>query len=254
MRRIKWLHLIFAPMLLAWLTGTAGAQTIDDLNLYTESYAPLNFEKDGQLTGITIDVMEEMLKRAGSKQTRKDIKLLPWARGYVYVQNRPNTALFAMTRTKNREQLFHWVGPITKARIVLIGKEKLTRKISSLDQLTDSRIVAVNNDVGHQLLLAQGMEPDNIQVISQPDNAVSLLAIDRVQYWAYEQIVANWYLDTIGDGSAGYSTHYVLSESDYYFAFNRNTDRRIIIELRKALESMRKDGKLDQILGKYLTK
>ena len=230
----------------------ARADPINDLRLYTENYAPLNFREEGKIQGITVDTLDEMLRRAGSSLTRDDIKLVPWARGYIYVQNQPNTLLFAMTRTEQREPLFHWIGPLTNADIVILGRDDRGLEIESLKDLQNRRIVAVNNDVGHQLLLENGLSPDAIHVVSQPHNAVGMLHLNRVQYWAYERMVALWYLSHEVESKDSYKTHYVLKQSHYYFAASRNTDPTVISRLQQALDAMRADGSLQEILDRYL--
>ncbi|RED52530.1 substrate-binding periplasmic protein [Aestuariispira insulae] len=252
MRLFQKLKRSIIATVLVWPLTANGHETIDKLSLYTEDYAPLNFIQDGRLTGISIDLMEEMLKRAGANQNRDSIKVVPWDQGYVTVQNRPNSALFAMVRAKNREQQFHWVGPIAKTSIVLIGRESNDQPLQSLDQLSGARIAAVNNDVGHQLLLEQGFDPTGIQLISSPQTAIGLLNSGEVDYWAYDQLVVSWHLNQSGNRSS-LTARYILGQGEYYFAFNKRTDRRIIVVFRQILDEMREDGSLEKILGRYMT-
>jgi len=105
------------------LFTTLNAVVLDNFVIMTEQYPPYNFEQNGLLKGIATDIMVEMFKRDGSKKTIKDIQLLPWARGYKDVQDKPNTILFAMTRSAEREKMFKWVGPISPTKIVLHAKK-----------------------------------------------------------------------------------------------------------------------------------
>lgn len=230
----------------------ATAQTLDDLQIFTENYAPLNYEEAGKIRGIATDLMVEMLHRSGSKLKRQDIQLIPWARGYNYVQNRPNTILFAMTRTEARESLFQWVGPIIDSNIVLIGKDDDRTTMLDLNQLNRDRIVAINDDVGHQLLLEAGIAPDLIQIVSQPENAVRMLQIERVRYWAYGQIVSQWYLKRLTPAENRYRVFHILKRSQQYFAISPKTDSAIAQQLQSALEALREDGSLDRIVKTYL--
>jgi polar amino acid transport system substrate-binding protein len=72
--------------LILLLCGAATAQTaeeaarqIESIQWMTEDYPPYNYtdEEDGQLKGITVDILMEMFQKAGVKLTRKDLKVLP---------------------------------------------------------------------------------------------------------------------------------------------------------------------------------
>ena len=67
-------------------------------------------------------IEDEMLKVAGSQQTRGDIAFLPWARAYNLALNNKNVLLFSTTRTEAREALFKGVGPILKSNFVLFAR------------------------------------------------------------------------------------------------------------------------------------
>ena len=164
-----------------FFSTTLFAQSIDDLVFITEDYAPLNFSKDGKVQGISVDVLVEILKVAGSKKTRKDISLQPWARGYKQALNKKNTALFAMSRTEAREELFQWVGPIIPSSIVLVAKKSRGIKIDSVKEITQySEIGVVRDDIGEQMLLELGVPKKNLYQTNSGINTAKMLQKDRV--------------------------------------------------------------------------
>jgi len=65
---------------------------LEKMDWMTEQYPPFNYidEKDGQLKGITVDILMEMFKKVGVQKTRKDIPILPWARSYNKVLRSPD--------------------------------------------------------------------------------------------------------------------------------------------------------------------
>ncbi len=111
-------------LLICLVSGSAAAASVDDIIFMTEQYPPYNLEEDNKLQGIAVDTLALMLQRAGSKQTREDIEMLPWARGYKRVLSEPNTCLFSTTRTEERENLFKWVGPIAPTQLGLSLERK----------------------------------------------------------------------------------------------------------------------------------
>jgi polar amino acid transport system substrate-binding protein len=229
------------------------AQSVDDLVLITEDYAPLNFSKDGKVQGISVDVMVEILKVTGSKKTRKDISLQPWARGYQQVQEKENTVLFAMSRTEAREELFKWVGPIIPSNIVLIAKKSRGIKINSAEDINQyNRIVVVRDDIGEQMLLELGVPEENLRQSNSGISSAKMLDKDRVDMWAYGRIVAAWNIKELGFNPGDYEEVYTLKESQQYFAFHKDTASTVIENLQKALDELQNNGKLQEIANSYL--
>ena len=235
------------------MSTTLFAQGIDDLVLITENYAPLNFSKDGMVRGISVDVMVEMLKMSGSKKTRKDISLQPWARGYKQVLENKNTALFAMSRTEAREELFKWVGPIIPSNIVLVAKKSQGIKINSVEDISQyNKIGVVRDDIGEQILLELGVPKENLHRTNSGTNTAKMLDKERVEMWAYGRIVALWNIKELGFNPDDYEEVYILKESQQYFAFHKDTEPTVIAKLQKALDELESNGKLKNIVSTYL--
>jgi polar amino acid transport system substrate-binding protein len=197
--------------------------------------------------------MVEMLKVAGSKKTRKDISLQPWARGYKQVQEKKNTALFAMSLTEAREVLFKWVGPIIPSNIVLIAKKSRGIKINAAEDINQyNRIVVVRDDIGEQMLLELGVPKENLHQTNSGTSTAKMLAKDRVDMWAYGRIVALWNIKELGFNPGDYEEVYTLKESQQYFAFHKDTASTVIANLQKALDELQSNGKLNEIVSTYL--
>jgi len=229
------------------------AQSIDDLVFITEDYAPLNFRKNGKVQGISVDVMVEMLKVVGSKKTREDILLQPWARGYKQALNKKNTALFAMSRTEAREELFKWVGPIIPSNIVLVAKKSRGIKINSVEDIFQyNTIGVVRDDIGEQLLLELGVSKKQLHQTHSGTLIAKMLHRDRVDMWAYGGIVALWKIKELGFNPSDYEEVYTLKETQQYFAFHKDTESAVIAKLQNALGELRSNGKLKEIVSTYL--
>jgi polar amino acid transport system substrate-binding protein len=239
--------------LLLFVSFSLRAQTVDDLTFITEEYAPLNFQKDGKVQGVAVDALTEIFKLIGSKKTAGDIKLWPWARGYETALKEKNTALFAMTRTEARENLFKWVGPIMPSRIVLIAKKARGINIKAPEDINKSnyKIGVVREDIGEQALLTLGIKRERINETNSGFNAAKMLQSDRIDMWAYGDAVALWNLKELGYKTSDYEEVYVLKESQQYYAFHKDTDEKVIAQLQAALDQLKTSGKLNAIIKKY---
>lgn len=248
------MKLALSLLLLISFSSPILAQSVDDLVFITENYPPLNFEKEGKVQGIAVDLMVEMLALAGAKKTRADIKVQPWARGYDTAQNQKNTVLFAMTRTTARENLFKWVGPIMPSRIVLVAKKSRAIKVKAIEDLNQStyKIGTVREDVGEQLLLAAGTKKERIAQTNSGLSLAKMLNADRIDMSAYGAEMILWDIKESGYATADYEELYTFPGSQQqYFAFHKDTDDKVIGILQTALDQLKTKGKFNEILARY---
>jgi len=242
-------------MAAAVIATPAYSQTINDIDIMTEIYPPHNFkDEQGELRGISVDVMTLMLARMHAQKGRKDIKLLPWSRGYRKVLSDNNSCLFSMTRTKSRENLFQWVGPIIKTRVVIIAKKDRHLVLNNFDDLKKIRIGVAIEDVGEQLLLAGGIDKKSLDRTGGTNvlnKSLKKLARGRIDAIAYEDNATLWGIKKSGLQQDAYEVAYVLLNSELYYAFNKQTDPKVVQAYQDALDSIKKDGSYQKIVNRY---
>ncbi len=227
------------------------ADKLASLKIMTEDYPPFNYQQDGELRGLSVDLMLEMLKRAGASHAKSDIELLPWARGYNLTLNRDCHALFSTTRTEDREELFKWVGPFVPTIVGLTAKKSSRLKIKSAEELHKMRIGVVKDDVGHLLLKAAGLTDDKLDIVLYNDQNYKKLAAGRIDAVAYETNVTKFGLVSIGESLADYEVIHVLKRGDLYLALNKKTEDDIVRTLQAGFDSLVADGTYDRILASY---
>lgn len=232
------------------------AQTADDILFMTEEFPPVNFIQDGEIKGISVDLMVLMLQKLGSQVSRDDFKLYPWARGFEIIQRKPNTCLFAMGRTPERENDFKWVGPIIWTRMVLMARKDRKLFIQSSDDINKYRIGVVIKDSAENILLKKGVRQETLYRMSGTDatNAIiRLLNLNGIDAWAYEEIAAKWILKKNGLNPEAYESAFVLKEGEQaYFAFHKDTSDSLIQNFQSVLDKLKAEGKYQDILAKYL--
>ena len=239
-------------LLFCLVTGSAAAASVDDIVFMTEQYPPYNFEEHNELRGIAVDTLVLMLQGAGSKQTREDIKLLPWARGYNRVLSEPNTCLFSTTRTEEREHLFKWVGPIAPEVVGLIARKERNIKIGSVEDIEKHKVGTIRDDVAEQYLFIAGISLDDMERVAETILNIRKLNRGRIDLWAYDQNVAMWELKANGFNPVDYESVYVLGRKDQYFAFHKGTPDSVVQKLQAALDTLKADGEYEKILDGYL--
>ncbi len=239
-------------LLFCLVSGSVAAESVDDIVFMTEEYPPYNFEEDNKLQGIAVDTLALMLQRAGSKQAREDIKLLPWARGYKRVLSEPNTCLFSTTRTEERENLFKWVGPIAPEAVALIAKKERNIKIDSVDDFEKHKMGTIRGDVAELYLINAGISVDDMERVAETILNIKKLNRGRIDLWAYDENVAMWELKANGFNPADYESVYVLGRKEQYFACHIGTSESVTQKLQAVLDSLKADGEYEKILDRYL--
>jgi polar amino acid transport system substrate-binding protein len=239
-------------LLFCLVSGSAAAASVDDIVFMTEQYPPYNFKVDNKLQGISVDTLVLMLRRTGSKQTREDIKLLPWARGYKRVQTEPDTCLFSTTRSEDRERLFKWVGPVAPEAVGLVARKESNIRIDSVDDIEKHKIGTIRDDVAEQYLINAGISVDKMQRVAETVSNIRKLNRGRIDLWAYDENVAMWELRESGFNPADYESVYVLGSKNQYFACHKGTSDAVIQELQAALDALKADGEYEKILDRYL--
>jgi len=247
-------HIVFTFTILFIFISVSNAKPIDEITFMTENYPPFNFKQNNKLQGISVDLMLLMLQKIDAKQVRTDIHILPWARAYTTVLEERNTALFSMTRTKKREKLFKWVGPISDTTIALIARKDRHIKITTIKDINGFKLGVVRDDIGEQLLHTLGVNKTNIESTGGVDAIHKLLKmLDRRRFdlFSYEFAVASWEMKKLGFDLTEYEMVYKLSQAQLYFAFHKDTSNNIIELLQEALDDLKKEKKYDKVIQKY---
>lgn len=241
-----------------FLSSLSYGNELNKLTFITESYPPYNFETSGLLKGIAVDLLIAASNKAGSPVKRGQIKVYPWARGYRATLEEPDHVLFATTRTKEREPLFKWAGPIAKTKIVLLAKNDNDVKINTPEDIAKYTVGTIRDDVGEQLVKALGVPESMIKPSSNADSLVKKLNTGRVDLWAYEENVARWFIKKNNLQNSDFSVVYTLKEAELFYAFSKKTSDDLINQLQKGIDEVKKtkgqisDTLYNDILSEYL--
>lgn len=224
----------------------------ETLTLYTVNYPPLNYAKDGEFHGLSIDILQELFTRANMRLEAQTLVNLPWARAYVQTLKQENTMLFPVIHTPLRDQSFKWVGPIGKASSVLMARKAKNIQLQEKSDFFLYRYAVVQHDRTEQALSRLGIPPSHRVYTPSAAIAANLLARERVHMWAYERLVALWFLEQAGHNPAEFEAVFSFDQYEYAFAFNKETPDALLHALQGALDSMHQDGTLKALIHTHL--
>ena len=249
---MQWICSLFLALIFS--SSYLTASNIDDFKIMTETYPPYNMKSNKKLQGISVDVLEHILIHMGASKRAKDFMIMPWARAYQMVQKQENTLLFSMFRTKSREKLFKWVGPIDNSIIGLLAKKVKQIKIKRFEDLSHYKIGTVHNDVAEQLLIQHGYNPerlDSISGVTAIEQSIKKLNRNRIDLFAYIANIKEWKLNIKDFDPHDYEMVYVLEQQALYYAFNKNTSDDLIERMQHILDEMKQSGEYESIVRHY---
>ena len=238
---------LFLSMLI--FSGVAAAQ---DLSVITAIWAPYDMEENGKLVGIGTEIVQATLEKAG---INAEIKIYPFARALKMAENEPNTLLFTVVKSPEREPLFTWIGPIVPpVRIVMHKLKKRTDiVVNSLEDAKKYTIETTRASVGHQYLLKEGFK-DGVELDPANSNQQSVKNFfgERVDLEVSAEL--NFMYEAKQQGFSVDDTEiaYVLFENEAYMVFSKQTSDDIVEKVKTAFEEVKAEGLMDAAVTKYL--
>ena len=223
-----------------------------DLVLLTENFPPYNMAKNGKnfaqgenINGIATDIVREMFKRADI--TYSLTLRFPWERVYKLALEKPGYGVFVMARLPDRENLFKWVGPIGPDDWIMLAKADSKISLETLEQASQYRIGAYKGDAIAETLTKQGLKP--ILVLRDQDNAKKLVN-GQIDLWATGDPAGRYLARQ--EGVNGLKTVLRFNSAELYLALNKDVPDTTVAKLQAALDQLRKEGVVDEIMARYL--
>jgi polar amino acid transport system substrate-binding protein len=250
---LKRLLLVLASASLLLINGVRAEESPGPgLVLLTENFPPYNMAKNGKnfaqdenINGIAVDIVREMFKRADI--TYSLTLRFPWERIYRLALEKPGYGVFVMARLPDREKLFKWVGPIGPDDWIMLAKADSKITLESLEQARKYKIGAYKGDAIAETLAKQGLKP--IVVLRDQDNAKKLVN-GQIDLWATGDPAGRYLARQ--EGVNGLKTVLRFNSAELYLALNKDVPDETVAKLQAALDQLRKEGIVDDIMGRYL--
>lgn len=236
------------------LAGAAHADVDPDYSmvLLTENFPPYNmaingknFAQEDNIDGIAVDIVREMFKRAGIKYSMT--LRFPWDRIYKLALEKPGYGVFSTARLPERESAFKWVGPIGPDDWVLLARGDSTIALKTLDDAKRYKIGAYKGDAMADYLKQHGFEPQ--LVLRDQENAAKLQS-GEIDFWASGDPAGRYLAKQVG--VSGLKTALRFNSDQLFLALNKETPDEVVQKLQAALDKMRAEGYVDEVLKSYL--
>lgn len=239
--------------LLAVVIRPASADDTDaTIQLLTQNFPPYtmaadgkNFAREAEISGIDTEVVQEMFKRA--KITYALSLRFPWSRLQEMAEQQSGFGVFSLSRTTERESKFKWVGPLSGMDLVLLKKQGSAIKVTDLDKAKSFSIASKKGSVASEYLIKRGFTVQD----SLSDNPKKLRD-GKMDLWATSNPSGIYEAHKAGVDKPDVAL--TFEHAELYLALNKTTPDDVVAKLQSALDSMKKDGFLEQVKAKYLDK
>ena len=250
---MKVLHL---SCFLIFLILSCNSLFAEKLTLYTEEFPPFNFTQNEKSIGISTQVVEAVMKKAGFEYT---IISLPWARAFKISQSKPNSFIFSISRRPKRENLFKWVGVIAPStHSVFALKNRTEIKIDKIEDMKKYEIGTSIKDSREEYLISKGFILSSFQRVAG-DTAYlqnyKKLKRKRIDLWPAPDAVMDYIVKKEGDQpNKVLKKVFILSEistNGFYMAASLSTKDIVVDKIRMTLEEFKKTKEYKIILQKW---
>lgn len=252
-----WYHWLFAASLLWLASAITHARQNPALLVVTEPWAPYNTLSDDETAdGGHALIVQRALALSGLSAP---IKVYPWARAMALTQHRPNTLLFSVARTPEREKRFIWLGKLSQTQPFLWRQPSSDDSAASA---TVQQIIAccsictVRRDVSEEALRAQDPARQlQLVLTGSHHDCLRMLRNGSVQY-----IAASSYRMTSTLQQAGLPAGQLLREAaiaparQLYLAANLDTSASTVRKLQQAMQQLLNSGESELLLQQALNR
>ena len=219
--------------------------------LLTENFPPYNmaingknFAQEDNIDGIAVDIVREMFKRAGIKYSLT--LRFPWDRIYKLALEKPGYGVFVTARLAEREDKFKWVGPIGPDDWVLLAKGDSPITLAAWTR---------RRNTGSAPTRAMPSPSSSARTVSRPTWRYATRKTRR-SWSGPDRPLGQRRSRRALPGQAGRRDRpedgAALHSDQLYLALNRETPDEVVQKLQAALDGMRKEGFVEDILNSYL--
>lgn len=205
------------------------------LNIVTEIAPPLQFLNGDKLDGQTTSKVRAMLAEASLEA---QITPYPWARAFYLATTKPNTLIYPLVRTPERENSFHWIGKLLTFKMSVIKlKSNNAIALNKLNDAKNFRLGLMRGDYAHKLIDNAGFtENEHYTLSSELSKLITQLYSGKI-----DAMIADLPLLKVMAISQGFDPEMLVSVYNLgepvgvYIAAGKNTKPTYVDALSKAL-------------------
>ncbi|MBV8046856.1 MAG: transporter substrate-binding domain-containing protein [Paludibacterium sp.] len=244
-----------AICLLSALPARAESPEPNGLIAATEEWPPFQLtDTNGAAAGMNVDMVRAILVQAGLSA---QIKVYPWARTLFLGEHRPNTLIFSLSRSKERENGFLWIGELMRRNdwfYRATGHDSVSP--GSLDEVKSCCAVCVERkDIVEDDLQRLGFQPGRQYITAESfADCMRLVQKGALPLLVNSPQGLSWAMKQHHDVQAGFQAVIPLpsaAQEPLYLAASIGTPPATVARLRAAFQTLQLNGTLEQIRRQF---
>lgn len=206
---------------------------------------PFSYQDKGRPAGFMVELIGEAAHRSGASLK---IEYYPWARAVAMAQAGPDTLIFPLARTPEREGEFAWILPLYAQRYVVIAPRS-TQLAADGGIPSHARIGVIRGTTLIEDLPALAGK----KVLRGRDypNLFRMLDEKMIEVIVGPASIVQASMKRIGREAADYRVGATLGRFELWLAASRDLPAARAAALEEATRSMRRDGTYDRLLRRH---
>ncbi len=227
------------------------------LSLGWEPFAPFQMADGGRVTGLDVDLFRAVAETIGCTVTPREI---PWRRLLANLETGSADAAMGATKTPEREAFAQFSDAYRADEFVLFVRAGEIGRFGSdglasmeANRLSLGVVGGYNYGETFTSLMTSRRFQRLVQTASGSDLNLRKLLAGRIDAFLENRFVGAALARAEGAGDRVESHPAVVSADDVHFMFSRaSVAPEVVASFDRMLETMRADGRYDQVVGRYL--
>ena len=220
----------------------------NSLQVVTSDFAPYQTQKENKIEGITTEIVQKVISKAGFTG---EFNMYPWPRAYKIAQHEPNTIIYSIVRTPEREKQFKWIGAIAPYNVYFWKlKSRKDVKLKTVDEAKSYKSGCVFDDVKSAYLESVGFKrTTHLECVGNDTLNIRKLYAGRVDLLPYDDLSMPYKIE-----NSGYDFDKIEKviridgiSHDLYMAASLQVSDETVKKLITALEEFKKTKKYRSI-------
>jgi len=254
-------------ILLAFLTGCSSSEptktattttppqtptATNQLEFATDEYPPFEFAENGQIKGISTEIVNEAFKRMGIKIV---IKTYPWARAMDMVKNGEVDGIFSVFKTPERKAFIDFPTPlVADVQSLFVLKDSDLKFDGDLSKLNQESIASVTGySYGEKFDTAVKNGVIKLESTADITSNFEKLLSKRVNIYVESKYSGIYILKKMGKLDQVKALSPDVNSPYGYLGFSKSKKHtELIAKFNTVLEQMKNDGTTQKIIDSYI--
>lgn len=229
----------------------------DRVLAYIEQIPPYVFINNNNITGSTIDILNEALKESDVDIHYQEII---WSRALYESIHKPNIILTGLNRNASREDKFHWLYKVpihSNRQRYFLWQLKSKAKENKKRGLKNASITVMQGDHKSKSYKSyvEGLGYQaNIYAVGSREQVIHMLFKGRVDYILGGELGNAWRVKSLGYDPDMIERVVEIPNTSQglYIAIGKHTDIKLVNKIRKALADVEQSGRVSEIMSLWL--